>query len=109
MAIEDVFSITGRGTVVTGGVERGTLAKMAEVEIVGITDTRKTTATDLEMFRKLLDAVRAGAAALDEHATSAESSANGMRGRIKAIIITPPGRPRSSAGRRHRGEDSRHS
>ena len=42
MAIEDVFSITGRGTVVTGRVERGTLAKMAEVEIVGITDTRKT-------------------------------------------------------------------
>ena len=60
MAIEDVFSITGRGTVVTGRVERGTLAKMAEVEIVGISDTRKTTATDLEMFRKLLDEVRAG-------------------------------------------------
>src|SRR6476646_2074806 len=60
MAIEDVFSITGRGTVVTGRVERGTLAKMAEVDIVGITDTRKTTATDLEMFRKLLDEVRAG-------------------------------------------------
>jgi len=60
MAIEDVFSITGRGTVVTGRVERGTLAKMAEVEIVGIADTRKTTATDLEMFRKLLDEVRAG-------------------------------------------------
>src|SRR5881392_975969 len=60
MAIEDVFSITGRGTVVTGRVERGTLAKMSEVEIVGIADTRKTTATDLEMFRKLLDEVRAG-------------------------------------------------
>ena len=58
MPIEDVFSITGRGTVVTGRVERGTLAKMAEVEIVGITDTRKTTATDLEMFRKLLDEVQ---------------------------------------------------
>jgi len=60
MAIEDVFSITGRGTVVTGRVERGVLAKMSEVEIVGITDTRKTTATDLEMFRKLLDEVQAG-------------------------------------------------
>jgi len=60
MAIEDVFSITGRGTVVTGRVERGVLAKMSEVEIVGITDTRKTTATDLEMFRKLLDEVTAG-------------------------------------------------
>jgi elongation factor Tu len=60
MPIEDVFSITGRGTVVTGRVERGTLNKMGEVEIVGITDTRKTTATDLEMFRKLLDDVQAG-------------------------------------------------
>jgi elongation factor Tu len=60
MPIEDVFSITGRGTVVTGRVERGTLNKMSEIEIVGIKDTRKTTATDLEMFRKLLDEVRAG-------------------------------------------------
>jgi elongation factor Tu len=60
MPIEDVFSITGRGTVVTGRVERGTLAKMSEIEIVGIKDTRKTTATDLEMFRTLLDEVRAG-------------------------------------------------
>ena len=60
MAIEDVFSITGRGTVVTGRVEQGVLRKMEEVEIVGIKDTRKTTATDLEMFRKLLDEVQAG-------------------------------------------------
>jgi elongation factor Tu len=60
MPIEDVFSITGRGTVVTGRVEQGRLNKMGEVEIVGITDTRKTTATDLEMFRKLLDEVQAG-------------------------------------------------
>jgi elongation factor Tu len=60
MPIEDVFSITGRGTVVTGRVERGQLNKMSEIEIVGIKDTRKTTATDLEMFRKLLDEVRAG-------------------------------------------------
>jgi elongation factor Tu len=60
MSIEDVFSITGRGTVVTGRVERGILKKMEEVEIVGIKDTRKTTATDLEMFRKLLDEVQAG-------------------------------------------------
>jgi elongation factor Tu len=60
MSIEDVFSITGRGTVVTGRVERGSLAKMSEIEIVGIKDTKKTTATDLEMFRKLLDEVRAG-------------------------------------------------
>jgi elongation factor Tu len=60
MAIEDVFSITGRGTVVTGRVEQGVLKKMEEVEIIGIRDTRKTTATDLEMFRKLLDEVQAG-------------------------------------------------
>jgi elongation factor Tu len=60
MPIEDVFSITGRGTVVTGRVEQGTLKKMSEVEIVGLGDTRKTTATDLEMFRKLLDEVQAG-------------------------------------------------
>jgi len=60
MPIEDVFSITGRGTVVTGRVERGQLKKMGEVEIVGIHETKKTVATDLEMFRKLLDEVRAG-------------------------------------------------
>jgi elongation factor Tu len=60
MSIEDIFSITGRGTVATGRVERGTLKKMEEVEIVGIRPTRKTVATDLEMFRKLLDEVRAG-------------------------------------------------
>jgi elongation factor Tu len=60
MPIEDVFSITGRGTVVTGRVDRGTLSKMSEIEIVGIKDTRKTIATDLEMFRKLLDEVQAG-------------------------------------------------
>src|SRR5687768_3239355 len=60
MPIEDVFTITGRGTVVTGRVERGQLKKMEEVEIVGIHDTKKTTATDLEMFRKLLDDVQAG-------------------------------------------------
>src|SRR5438105_1364181 len=60
MPVEDVFSITGRGTVVTGRVERGKLNKMEEVEIVGVKDTRKTVATDLEMFRKLLDEVQAG-------------------------------------------------
>jgi elongation factor Tu len=60
MPIEDVFSITGRGTVVTGRVERGRLKKMEEVEIVGLRETRRTVATDLEMFRKLLDEVQAG-------------------------------------------------
>lgn len=60
MCIEDVFNIEGRGTVVTGRVERGVLERMSEVEIIGIKDTRKTTATDIEMFRKLLDKASAG-------------------------------------------------
>ena len=60
MPVEDVFSIEGRGTVVTGRVERGVIKKMEEVEIVGIRDTQKTTVTDIEMFRKLLDEGRAG-------------------------------------------------
>ncbi len=60
MCIEDVFTIEGRGTVVTGRVERGVLKKMEEVEIVGLKDTRKTVATDIEMFRKLLDSASAG-------------------------------------------------
>jgi elongation factor Tu len=60
MCIEDVFNIEGRGTVVTGRVERGILKKNEEVEIVGLKDTRKTVATDIEMFRKLLDSANAG-------------------------------------------------
>ena len=60
MCVEDVFNIEGRGTVVTGRVERGVLKKMDEVEIVGLKETRKTTATDIEMFRKLLDFANAG-------------------------------------------------
>jgi elongation factor Tu len=60
MPIEDVFNIEGRGTVATGRVERGILKKMEEVEIVGLADTQKTTVTDIEMFRKLLDEARAG-------------------------------------------------
>jgi len=60
MCVEDVFNIEGRGTVVTGRVERGVLKKMEEVEIVGLKDTKKTTATDIEMFRKLLDSASAG-------------------------------------------------
>jgi elongation factor Tu len=60
MPVEDVFSIEGRGTVCTGRVERGIVKKMQEVEIVGIRDTQKTTVTDIEMFRKLLDEGRAG-------------------------------------------------
>ncbi len=60
MPVEDVFAIEGRGTVCTGRVERGIIKKMSEVEIVGIRPTVKTTVTDIEMFRKLLDEGRAG-------------------------------------------------
>ena len=60
MPIEDVFSIAGRGTVVTGRVERGVIKVGEEIEVVGITDTAKTTCTGVEMFRKLLDEGRAG-------------------------------------------------
>jgi elongation factor Tu len=60
MCIEDVFNIEGRGTVVTGRVERGLLKRMDDVEIVGLKETRKTVATDIEMFRKLLDSANAG-------------------------------------------------
>lgn len=60
LAVEDVMTITGRGTVVTGRVERGTLKLNDEVEIVGIKDTKKAVVTGMEMFRKSLDEVRAG-------------------------------------------------
>src|SRR3989454_943959 len=60
MCVEDVFNIEGRGTVVTGRVERGVLERMSEVEIVGLRETRKTVATDIEMFRKLLDKATSG-------------------------------------------------
>ncbi|NNM20815.1 MAG: elongation factor Tu, partial [Gammaproteobacteria bacterium] len=60
MPVEDVFSISGRGTVVTGRIERGIVNVGDEVEIVGIKDTEKTTCTGVEMFRKLLDEGRAG-------------------------------------------------
>ena len=60
LPIEDVFSISGRGTVVTGRVERGIVKVGDEIEIVGIKDTQKTTCTGVEMFRKLLDSGQAG-------------------------------------------------
>jgi elongation factor Tu len=60
MPIEDVFSISGRGTVVTGRIERGKVNVGEEIEIVGIKDTQKTTCTGVEMFRKLLDEGVAG-------------------------------------------------
>ena len=60
MPIEDVFSISGRGTVVTGRIESGVVKTGEEIEIVGIKDTQKTTCTGVEMFRKLLDQGEAG-------------------------------------------------
>ena len=60
MPVEDVFSISGRGTVVTGRVERGIVKVGDEIEIIGIKDTQKSTCTGVEMFRKLLDEGRAG-------------------------------------------------
>ncbi|MDR3316517.1 MAG: elongation factor Tu [Puniceicoccales bacterium] len=60
MSVEDVFSITGRGTVATGRVERGIIKVGDEVEVVGLTETRKTIVTGVEMFRKLLDQGQAG-------------------------------------------------
>ncbi len=60
MSVEDVFSITGRGTVATGRIERGIVKVGDDVEIVGLTDTRKTVCTGVEMFRKLLDQGQAG-------------------------------------------------
>ena len=60
MSVEDVFSITGRGTVATGRIERGVVKVGEEVEIVGLTDTKKTVVTGVEMFRKLLDQGQAG-------------------------------------------------
>ena len=60
MPVEDVFSISGRGTVVTGRIERGIVKVGEEIEIVGIKPTVKTTCTGVEMFRKLLDQGQAG-------------------------------------------------
>jgi elongation factor Tu len=60
MPVEDVFSISGRGTVVTGRIERGIVKVNDEIEIIGLKDTQKTTCTGVEMFRKLLDEGRAG-------------------------------------------------
>ena len=60
MPVEDVFSISGRGTVATGRVERGTVKMADEVEIVGLKDTKKTTITGIEMFHKMMDSAEAG-------------------------------------------------
>ena len=112
MPIEDVFSITGRGTVVTGKVEQGTLAKMSEVEIVGIHDTRKTVATDLEMFRKLLDEVagrRQRGGACCAGSTRKTSSAARCSPSPARSPRTPTSRPRSTSFPRTRVAATRRS
>jgi elongation factor Tu len=99
MPIEDVFSISGRGTVVTGRVERGIVKVGDEIEIVGIRDTQKTTCTGVEMFRKLLDQGQAGdnigalLRGVDREALSvARFSASRVRSRR-----TPSSRPRPTS------------
>jgi elongation factor Tu len=81
LPIEDVFSISGRGTVVTGRVERGVIKVGEEVEIVGIHPTTKTTCTGVEMFRKLLDEGRAGSGAwAGAGASEVDHAAHQVRG-----------------------------
>ena len=111
MPIEDVFSITGRGTVVTGRVERGKLAKMTEVEIVGIHDTRKTTATDLEMFRKLLDEIQAGdnVGVLLRGIDKEDVERGQVLAKPGSITPTPTSRPRSTSCPRTREAATRRS
>ena len=82
MPIEDVFSISGRGTVVTGRVERGIVKVGEEVEIVGLRDTQKTTVTGVEMFRKLLDQGQAGD---NVGVSAARHQARGRRARPGAV------------------------
>ena len=81
MPIEDVFSIEGRGTVVTGRVERGMIKVGEEVEIVGLRDTKKTTVTGVEMFRKLLDQ---GQASTDSSKSTSQSTRSAKRVAPKA-------------------------
>jgi elongation factor Tu len=96
MCIEDVFNIEGRGTVVTGRVERGELNKMSDVEIVGLKDTRKTVATDIEMFRKLLDKASAGDnVGVLLRGTKKEEVERGM-------VLAKPGRSRLTPSSRRR-------
>ncbi len=105
MPIEDVFTITGRGTVVTGRVEQGIVNTGDEVEIVGIKDTQKTTVTGVEMFRKLLDEGRAGR----QHRRPAAGHGQGRGGAgpgagqaRSASPPTPSSRPRPTSSPRPR-------
>ncbi len=89
MPIEDIFSISGRGTVVTGRIERGQVKVGEEVEIVGFRETRKTVVTGVEMFKKQLDAGMAG----DAVSVGASAAA---RGRGRQRLRGPNGRIRSA-------------
>ena len=96
MPIEDVFSISGRGTVVTGRVERGIVKVGEEVEIVGLKDTVKTTVTGVEMFRKLLDQGQAGdnvAFCFAERSARTSSAVRFCASRVRSSR-TPSSRPR---------------
>src|SRR4051812_50230093 len=90
MPIEDIFSIQGRGTVVTGRIERGKVKVGEEVEIVGFRDTRKTVVTGVEMFKKQLDEGMAGGnAGLFLRGTAQEDVERGM-GAGEGGTVTPP-------------------
>ena len=84
LPIEDIFSIEGRGTVVTGRVERGIIHTGDEIEIIGIKDTQKTTCTGVEMFRKILDEGQADNVGILLRGTKKEEVQRGQ-------VITKPG------------------
>jgi elongation factor Tu len=112
MPVEDVFTITGRGTVVTGRIERGIVKVGDNIEVVGLGDTKVTTVTGVEMFRKLLDEGQAG----DNVGLPApRPEARGHRARHGALQAglghcrTPSSRPRSTSSRRRRAAVTRRS
>src|SRR5690606_2867923 len=88
MPVEDVFSISGRGTVVTGRIERGIIKVGDEIEIVGIRPTQKTTVTGVEMFRKLLDQGQAGDnAGLLLRGTKRDEVERGQAGANRGLLL----------------------
>ncbi len=99
MPVEDVFSISGRGTVITGRVERGIVRVGEEIEIVGIKDTIKTTCTGVEMFRKLLDQGQAGdnVGLLIRGVKREEVERGQVAAKPGSITPTPSSRPRSTS------------
>jgi len=105
MPVEDVFSIEGRGTVVTGRIEQGILKMGEEVEIVGIRATEKTTCTGVEMFKKILDEGQAGdnIGALLRGVKKDDVTRGQVLAAPGSITRTPSSRPRSTSCRRRRG------